>query len=346
MGGAGTERLRVTIKDVSREAGVSIKTVSRVVNNERYVGAETRAKVAEVVARLNFRPSVAARSLAGGRSFQIALICDNPSPYYVYEMQSGIRDRCEADGVRMIAQPYARGSDRLLDDIESLVEATQIDGLILTPPVSDHPAVLDLLARRGVRFVRVSPGTQLDLAPSVFIDNRAAATTMTRHLLELGHRRIGFIAGDPGFATSGQRTAGYRDALSEAGLAEDAALIRHGRYDFASGAQEAEALLTLPQPPTAIFAASDDMAAGVLTVAHRLGLSVPEALSVAGFDDTALAQYVWPPLTTIRQPTREMAHAAADLLLGHGDGVPERREIPHVLVIRESTGEAVAPQRA
>ena len=330
--------MRVTIKDVSREAGVSIKTVSRVLNNEKYVGAKTRARVAEVVARLNFRPNVAARSLAGRRSFQIALICDNPSPYYVYEMQSGIRDRCEAAGVRMIAQPYDRGSDRLLDEIESLVEATQIDGLILTPPVTDHPAVLELLARRGVRFVRVSPGSQFDVSPSTFIDNRAAAATMTRHLLALGHKRIGFIAGDPGFATSAQRTDGYRDALLSAGLAIDDALIRSGNYDFASGAREAEILLALPNPPTAIFAASDDMAAGVLTVAHRLGLQVPGALSVAGFDDTALARYVWPPLTTIRQPTRDMAHAAADLLLGSSEGPPERREIAHELVVRESTG--------
>ena len=330
--------MRVTIKDVSREAGVSIKTVSRVLNNEKYVGAKTRAHVAEVVARLNFRPNVAARSLAGRRSFQIALICDNPSPYYVYEMQSGIRDRCEAAGVRMIAQPYDRGSDRLLDEIESLVEATQIDGLILTPPVTDHPAVLELLARRGVRFVRVSPGSQFDVSPSTFIDNRAAAATMTRHLLALGHKRIGFIAGDPGFATSAQRTDGYRDALLSAGLAIDDALIRSGNYDFASGAREAEILLALPNPPTAIFAASDDMAAGVLTVAHRLGLQVPGALSVAGFDDTALARYVWPPLTTIRQPTRDMAHAAADLLLGSSEGPPERREIAHELVVRESTG--------
>lgn len=330
--------MRVTIKDVSREAGVSIKTVSRVLNNEKYVGAKTRAHVAEVVARLNFRPNVAARSLAGRRSYQIALICDNPSPYYVYEMQSGIRDRCEAAGVRMIAQPYDRGSDRLLDEIESLVEATQIDGLILTPPVTDHPAVLELLARRGVRFVRVSPGSQFDVSPSTFIDNRAAAATMTRHLLALGHKRIGFIAGDPGFATSGQRTDGYRDALLDAGLAIDDALIRSGNYDFASGAREAEILLALPTPPTAIFAASDDMAAGVLTVAHRLGLRVPGDLSVAGFDDTALARYVWPPLTTIRQPTRDMAHAAADLLLGSSEGPPERREIAHELVVRESTG--------
>ncbi len=330
--------MRVTIKDVSREAGVSIKTVSRVLNNEKYVGGETRARVAEVVARLNFRPNVAARSLAGRRSFQIALICDNPSPYYVYEMQSGIRDRCEAAGVRMIAQPYDRGSDRLLDEIESLVEATQIDGLILTPPVTDHPAVLELLARRGVRFVRVSPGSQFDVSPSTFIDNRAAAATMTRHLLALGHKRIGFIAGDPGFATSAQRTDGYRDALLGAGRAIDDALIRSGNYDFASGAREAEILLALPNAPTAIFAASDDMAAGVLTVAHRLGLQVPGALSVAGFDDTALARYVWPPLTTIRQPTRDMAHAAADLLLGSSEGPPERREIAHELVVRESTG--------
>ncbi|OQW77250.1 MAG: LacI family transcriptional regulator [Proteobacteria bacterium ST_bin13] len=330
--------MRVTIKDVSREAGVSIKTVSRVLNNEKYVGAETRAKVAEVVARLNFRPNVAARSLAGRRSFQIALICDNPSPYYVYEMQSGIRDRCEQDGVRMIAQPYARGSERLIDEIESLVEATQIDGLILTPPVSDHPEVLELLARRGVRFVRVSPGTQVELSPSTFIDNRAAAATMTAHLLRLGHKRIGFIAGDPGFATSAQRTKGYLDSLRSAGIAIDPALIRSGSYNFASGAREAEALLTAPEPPTAIFAASDDMAAGVLTVAHRMGLRVPGDLSVAGFDDTALAGYVWPPLTTIRQPTREMAHAAADLLLSEADGAPERREIAHALVVRESTG--------
>jgi LacI family transcriptional regulator len=170
--------LRVTIKDVSRVSGVSLKTVSRVLNKERYVGEETRAKVEAAVAELNFRPNVAARSLAGRRSFQIALICDNPSPYYVYEMQSGIRDRCVADGVRMIAQPYDRNSTTLLDDIENLVDATHVDGLILTPPVSDYPHVLDLLQRRGVRFVRVSPGSALDLAPSTFIDNAAAAATM------------------------------------------------------------------------------------------------------------------------------------------------------------------------
>jgi LacI family transcriptional regulator len=339
----GTDRLRVTIKDVSREAGVSIKTVSRVLNNEKYVGKETRQRVAAVVARLNFRPNVAARSLAGKRSFQIALICDNPSPYYVYEMQSGIRDRCEIDGVRMIAQPYDRDSPKLIDEIESLVEATGVDGLILTPPVTDYPAVLDLLKRRGVRFVRISPGTDLTLTSSSFIDNDAAAAMMTQHLIGLGHRRIGFIAGHKSYATSAQRLNGYTRALREADIAPDPDLLRQGNYDFASGSIEGDALLALASPPTAIFASSDDMAAGVLAAAHRRGVTVPDALSVAGFDDTALAGYVWPPLTTIRQPTRQMAHQAADLLLAPDDAPRERREVPFELIVRASTAPPAKP---
>jgi LacI family transcriptional regulator len=338
--------VRATIKDVSREAGVSIKTVSRVLNNERYVGVETRARVQEAVALLNFRPSTAARSLAGRRSFQIALICDNPSPYYVYEMQSGIRDRCVTDGVRMIAQPYDRNSATLLDDVESLVDATNVDGLILTPPVTDYPAVLDLLARRGVRFVRISPGGDVDLTSSTFIDNERAAQEMTGHLIGLGHRHIGFIAGHPSYATSMQRRHGYLKALQAAGIAADPALTVEGSYDFASGAAAAEMLLSLDVPPSAIFASSDDMAAGALTVAHRRGISVPGQLSVAGFDDTALAGFVWPPLTTIRQPTRQMAYQAADLLLAGEDAPVERREIGFELVVRDSTGPFMAGTRS
>jgi LacI family transcriptional regulator len=332
--------VRVTITDVSREAGVSIKTVSRVLNNERYVGSETRARVQAAVAALNFRPNAAARSLAGRRSFQIALICDNPSPYYVYDMQSGIRDRCVAAGVRMIAQPYDRGSPTLLDDIESLVDAINVDGLILTPPVTDYPAVLALLAKRGVRFVRVSPGGDLDLTPSTFIDNAGAAQAMTAHLIGLGHARIGFVRGHADFATSGQRFEGYRTALAAAGIAFDAALVREGSYDFASGSRAADALLDLSAPPSAIFASSDDMAAGVLAAAHRRGMRVPEQLSVAGFDDTTLAGVVWPPLTTIRQPTRDMGYAAADLLLSDASDTHERRELRFELIVRDSSGPA------
>jgi LacI family transcriptional regulator len=332
-----TMSARTTIHDVSREAGVSIKTVSRVLNKEPRVSETTRARVLAAVDALNFRPSSAARSLAGHRSFQIALACDNPSPYYVYEMQSGIRDRCQKDGVRMIAQPYDHGSERLTDDIASLIDATGVDGLILTPPATDYPEVLAYLTGRGVPFVRVSPGSDLELSASVFIDNDRAAAAMTRHLLALGHRRIGFVAGHPSYATSAQRLQGYSMALAEAGVAADPLLVRHGDYDFASGADAAEGLLALAEPPTAIFASNDDMAAGVLSVAHRRGLAVPGALSVAGFGDDALASFVWPPLTTIRQATRVLGYEAADLLLATTPRI-ERREVPFELVRRESTG--------
>jgi LacI family transcriptional regulator len=329
--------VRPTINDVSRLAGVSIKTVSRVLNNEPRVSDATRARVTAAFATLKYRPNMAARTLAGHRSFQIALACDNPSPYFVYEMQSGIRDRCLLDGVRMIAQPYDHGSDRLIDDIESLIDGSGVDGLILTPPATDYPEVLALMARRNVRFVRVSPGTDLDLTASVFIDNVGAATAMTRHLLALGHRRIGFITGHASYATSAQRLAGYRAALDEADIAFDPILVRPGDYEFASGADATEALLALRRPPTAIFASNDDMAAGALSVAHRRGLSVPADLSIGGFGDDAISRFVWPALTTICQPTRVLGYKAADLLLAAEFEV-KRIEVPFELIRRDSTG--------
>ena len=337
--------MRSTIKDVAREAGVSIKTVSRVLNNERYVGAATAARVRASVAKLNFRASSAARMLAGRRSFQIALICDNPNPYYIYEMQSGIRDRCAADGVRMIAQPYDRDSPRLIDDIEELIDASGVDGLILTPPVTDHPQVLDLLKRRGVRFVRISPGTRSGIASSTFIDNERAAAMITGHLTALGHRRIAFVAGHRSYATSGQRMSGYLRGLQQAGIELDLELVRQGDFGFASGTSAAESLLDLAKPPTAIFAASDTMAAGVIAAAHRRGIALPASLSIVGFDDTALAASVWPPLTTVRQPMRQLAYEAADLLLSGDAAAIESREIAFELVVRASTAPPQPGQR-
>ena len=237
--------MRATIKDVSRTAGVSIKTVSRVLNNERYVGAATAERVRAAIAALQFRPSLAARSLAGRRSHQIALICDNPSPWYVFEMQTGIRDRCEAAGVRMIAQPWDRGADRLGDDIAALLDTTQADGVVLTPPASDRADVLEMLDGRGVRYVRVSPGVRFDASPATLIDNAGAAHAMTRRLLDLGHRRIGWVEGHPDYAASAQRAAGVARALREAGIAPDPALVAPGRYDFASGEAAGAAMLAL-----------------------------------------------------------------------------------------------------
>jgi LacI family transcriptional regulator len=325
-----------TIKQVAEYAGVSIKTVSRVINNERYVTQGARERVAEAMRQLAFQPNQAARALAGKKSHQIALICDNPSPYYVYEVQAGVRARCVEQNVRMIAQPYSISSKNLIEEIDSLIVQTNPDGLILTPPITDYLPVIEMLQRRQIKFVCMSPDVLSSQFAAAFIDNEGAAASIVSHLITLGHQRIGLIAGHPDYATSRQRMAGYRRALDEANLRFDPSLVAVGRYDFRSGATATADLLKLSDPPTAIFASSDDMAAGALATAHHLGIHVPDQLSIAGFDDTALAEIVWPPLTTIRQPTREIAYAAADLLF-RDDNEIEHRRVDYALVIRGST---------
>lgn len=328
--------MRTTIKDVSVAAGVSIKTVSRVLNKEKYVKEDTRRKVEEAVAKLNFSPSLAARTLAGRRSFQIALLYDNHSPYYIHQIQDGVWARCREERVRLLAQPTDIMSPTLAQDVGGLIDETHVDGVILSSPVTDAAPVLEELERRRIPFVRISPGTNHALTSSVFMDDVQAADDLTTHLVNEGHRRIGFIVGHPSHMASDQRLFGYRRALDRAGLPFEPSLVRQGQFDFASGADGAEALLALPEPPTAIFASNDDMAAGVLAIAHQRGMSVPDDLSVAGFDDTDLARLVWPPLTTIRQPTRELAYTAASLLFSMADGV-EHRRLQHDLVVRDST---------
>jgi len=333
-----------TIKQVAEAAGVSIKTVSRVLNNERYISATLRARVDEAMHNLAFKPSQAARALAGRRSHQIALICDNPSPYYVYEVQAGVRERCMESHVRMIAQPYDIGAGRVLEDLRDLVDQTNPDGLILTPPITDFTEVLSDLRARRLRFVCLSPAIRAPDCSAAFIDNVAAAREMVNHLTQFGHRRIGFIAGHPSYATSAQRHAGYAQGLAQAGIAYDPDIVIEGQYDFRSGVEGAARLLALGKRPTAIFASSDDIAAGALAMLHQSGVAVPQDMSVTGFDDTALAEVVWPALTTIRQPTRAMAYAAADLLLSEGVGV-EHRQIEHRLIIRASAASPLHPIR-
>lgn len=328
--------MRTTIKDVSEIAGVSMKTVSRVLNKERYVSDATRLRVEQAVAQLNFQPSMAARTLAGKRSHQIALIYDNHSPHYIHQIQTGVWARCIEQGVRLLAQPSDVASRDLAREVGGLIDQTQVDGVILSSPVTDAVAALEELERRQIPYVRISPGTEHERSSSVSMDDVQAADDMTSHLIALGHRRIGFVIGHPNHTASDLRLFGYRRALDRAGLPFEPKYVRPGAFDFASGEAAADILLDLPARPTAIFASNDDMAAGVLTVAHRRGLSVPAELSVAGFDDTALASQLWPPLTTVRQPTREMAYAAAGLLF-EAQGEVTHRRLPHELVLRAST---------
>lgn len=329
-------RASVTIRHVAEKAGVSIKTVSRVMNREAAVNEETRERVLAVAEALHYAPNRSARSLAGSRSFLIALLFDNPSSAYIADLQRGAVQRCREDNYHLVVEPLDSAAADAETLVRDMVATLRPDGLIVTPPVSDHRGVLDRLDAAGVRYVRIAPMDDLDRAPRVYMDDERAAFEMTRRLLEFGHRRIGFVSGPEGHAASGLRRAGYARAMREAGLDPDA-FVRPGRYDFRSGFEAGQALLIEDERPTAVFAANDDMALGVVAAAGRLGLDIPRDVSVAGFDDTPAAQSVWPRLSTVRQPISDMAAAAVELLLCGEGG---ERLLPFEVVMRESTGAA------
>lgn len=325
---------RSNIRDVAAKAGVAVKTVSRVLNGHPYVSAETKARVEQAMSELDFRPSIAARILSGAKSGQIALIYDNHSPYYMFQIQTGCWETCKAHGIRLLVQPVDVADPAVGEQVRGLVTETHVDGIILSSPVTDCEPVLKALDAMDIPFVRISPGTNHALTSSVFMDDAQAADDMTTHLINMGHRRIGFIKGHPNHAASDDRLFGYRRALDRVGIAFEPSLVCEGEFDFDSGVRGANALLDLPDRPTAIFASNDDMAAGVLAVAHDRGIDLPGELSVTGFDDTTLARTVWPPLTTIHQPMADLARSATEILIAGGD-ITHRR-LPHTLVERAS----------
>jgi LacI family transcriptional regulator len=330
---------RSNIRDVAERAGVAVKTVSRLLNGHPYVRAETREKIERAMKELDFRPSVAARILSGAKSNQVALIYDNHSPYYMFQIQTGCWDACKAQGIRLIAQPVDIDDPDVGEQVRGLVMETHVDGIILSSPVTDCEPVLKMLDALDTPFVRISPGTNHALTSSVFMDDAQAADDMTSLLINKGHRRIGFIKGHPNHMASDERLFGYRRALDRAGIAFEPGLVRDGEFDVESGIGAGGELLDLPNPPTAIFASNDDMAAGVLAVAHERAIDVPHDLSVVGFDDTPLARTVYPPLTTIHQPMAELARTATEILVSGGDINHQR--LPHQLIERAS----VAPPK-
>ncbi|HEY4368082.1 MAG TPA: LacI family DNA-binding transcriptional regulator [Steroidobacteraceae bacterium] len=331
---------RAKIHDVADAAGVAIKTVSRVLNNERNVRAETRERVLDVVKRLNYHPSLSARSLAGRRSYLIGLVYENPSANYIVDVQHGAMARCREGKFQLLMHQVIGRGDDLERDVLGLMDQTHLDGLIVTAPLSESMDLIKALDRRALPFVRIAPNDMQHRTPFADMDDAGAAQEMTDYLIGLGHRRIGFIVGHPDHFASSQRLAGYKAALKTHRITYVAELVRQGYFVFDSGAAAARQLLTMPQPPTAIFASNDDMAAGVLMAAHEMGIAVPERLSVAGFDDTYIARTVWPRLTTVHQPSYDLAYTATDLLLQflQSGVVPESVRLTHRLICRASTG--------
>jgi LacI family transcriptional regulator len=334
---------RKTIHDVAKAAGVAIKTVSRVLNDEPNVRPETRARVLAAAEQLQYQPSLSARSLAGRRSYLIGLVYENPSANYLVELQHGAMARCRQEKFRLFVHQCSGRGEELLRDIMGLIDQTHVDGLIVSPPLSESAPLIAALDQRNLPFVRIAPNDLTHPSPYVDMDDEGAAREMTEYLISEGHRRIGFIIGHPNHIASSLRQRGYRAALAHHHIAFDAAYVRQGYFVFESGLEAARELLTLPNPPTAVFASNDDMAAGVLLAAHELAIPVPQRLSIAGFDDTYISRIVWPRLTTVHQPSYDLAFCATDLLLHclkDGDG-PKTARLPHKLIRRESTGPAV-----
>ncbi len=336
----------ITINDVARAAGVSTKTVSRVLNGEPHVRQEIRDRVAATARDLDYRPNASARALAGARSYLIGMYLNNPSRSYLSQVEQGAMRACRQAGYHLLVEDISGDGAALRSRIAQLHGAVRLDGVVLTPPLSNNANALAELDTQGVPYVLIAPGPQTGAAaaPQVVIDDRQAALEMTRRLLGLGHRRIAFLAGPEGHAAAATRREGYLAALREAGVAPEPSWTMRGDYTFPSGQAAAETLLALEPRPTAIFAANDDMALGVLAVAQRLKLDVPRALSVAGFDDTPSAEMVWPALATVRQPIEDMAAAAVDLLVQAlrrpAPAGAETQRLDFDLVMRGSVGPA------
>jgi LacI family transcriptional regulator len=331
---------RVTIGDVARHAGVSRKTVSRVVNREANVSDKLRRKVEKIVAQLNYEPDRQARSLRSGRSFHVAFLYASPSSYYVIRLLEGIRKACAEHGYQLVPlETDARGSRLVLALLEFL-ERERADGLIMMPPMTDNEQLLAVLNEEGIPYARITPGSVRPNMIDVVTTGRAAGREMARHLLGLGHRRIGFVAGHPDHIAMADRLEGAEEAIAGWEGTPAELVVRHGLNNFDSGLAAARELLDLDPRPTAIFAANDDMASGVIFEAHERSLRVPDDLSVAGFDDTLLAPHIWPGLTTIHQPIAELGEQATEKLFAQIKGQPVEpvTEIATSFVERRSTG--------
>jgi LacI family transcriptional regulator len=303
-----------TVADVAARAGCSPMTVSRVMNSAGNVRESTRDKVRKAAAELNYSPNLAARSLAASGQSSIGLLYSNPSPAYLSRFLLGCLEEARSNHVQLIVEDCGVGQDKEEAGLRDLI-ATGVDGIILSPPLCDRSYILDILATSNVPAVAVA-NWQPDRGLSVVrIDDSKAADEMTRFIVGLGHKNIGFIIGNIEHKASQERLAGFKAALQKSNIRFDPSLVIQGDFTYRSGLAAAEVLLTRDDVPTAIFASNDDMAAATIAMAHRLHIDVPSALTVCGFDNTDIAQSIWPELTTIDQPIAAMSKEAIRMLI-------------------------------
>src|SRR3954453_23393667 len=313
-----------TINDVARLSGVSKKTVSRVINRSPLLNDETRERVQRVIADLGYVPNPQARALALRTNFLIGLVHDNPNAQMVLNVQQGILEALQGTDFAMLVRPVDRGSATMLDDVRHFLERQRLYGIVLLPPISENDTLARLCDEVGCRYVRMGSAELDDPDHMVASNDREAVRAATQYLIGEGHRLIGLITGPHGFRSGSERRQGFEGALAPPRIQLPRRPVAHGNYTFESGVAAAEKLLDLSPRPTAIFSSNDEMAAGVVHIARERGISVPDELSIVGFDDTPIAGHIWPPLTTVRWPIVSMARAAAlKLLAGQGGALPD-----------------------
>jgi LacI family transcriptional regulator len=343
-----TMKTKTTIKDVAELAGVSFKTVSRVTNNEGSVSEETLQKVNKAIRQLNYQPNNAARNLAGNKSYALGYVYDNPNAYYVLDMQNGILAECRERGYELVIHPCLANNKNIVDELVTMVKRSQLAGLIISPPLSEMPDVLNALDNMNIPFIRIISASEVsqESSPCVYVNDRDAAFDVTEHLIEQCHTKIAFLRGDENHRSSHERKIGYLNALKKHDIPIIDDYQIDGSYSFEFGVQGAKQLLSLEEPPTAIFSCNDEIAAGTLFAVRLQGLNVPDDMAIAGFEDSPFSRQTWPMLTTAAQPTNTIARKAAASLIQHlvhlrfpktnADSIPHLHFRPQ-LVKREST---------
>jgi LacI family transcriptional regulator len=302
-----------------------MKSVSRVINREANVTEKLRARVQSAIDTLGYVPDFAARSLAGGRSFTIGILYDNPSPNYTMKLQSGAYKACRANGYHLLIDHVATDRDDVVEQLASVLHNSRIDGLILTPPICDNAVILGILEKRDIAYVRIAPASFPGRSPSVAIDDVAAARDVAQHLIDLGHRSFGIVNGPEVHRAALDRRKGFMDVVLANGCLPP--VEAYGGFEFETGIKAGLELLGSPDRPTAIFAGNDDSAAGVMAAASQLRIKVPDEVSIVGFDNSWVALSVWPPLTTINQPIAEIAEVAAQMLIDRNGAMTEAGDL-------------------
>lgn len=334
-----------TISDVAKLAGVSMKTVSRVINRESSVRPDTAKRVESAVTKLNYQPNLAARNLASSKSYNIGFIYDNPNAYYVIDMQKGILAATQKAGYELIIHPCDASSNHIIEHLTQWINNSRVAGVVLTPPFSESDEIIKALEQTGVQLVRILSGqaNSHQHIAHISIDDAAAAADLTQHFIAQGHCDIAFISGSREHRSTREREKGFRNTMQSAGLTIPESYVLGSEYNFQTGVNAANQLLDQSHPPTAIFACNDEIAAGALFAARLRQIDIPAQLAIAGFENSPFSQQTLPKLTTADQPTETIATKAADTLIkaiqkkGLGDQNPLIDVIKPQIKVRESS---------